>query len=86
VVRQVFAAAALLIAACGGASWSIDDANNAAANVRAQLLIEQMCEDAGACVPEQVRALERSALCGSESMLYRHKLPVPDGGPACPAR
>lgn len=85
-VTRLALAVAVLSAACGGSSWTQDDANNAAANVRAQLLVEQMCSDAGKCDPPQVRALERAALCGSESQLYRHKLPVPDGGPSCQSR
>ncbi len=71
-----------LLAGCGG-GWTAADTQSATDNVHAQMLIEQMCADAGACVPSQVRALERAALCGNSSMLARHGQAVPEAGVQC---
>lgn len=82
VAAAVFGAGSL---ACGGNGWTPADTAGATQTVRAEALIEQMCADAGACVPAQVRALERAALCNSESMLFRHGATVPEAGVTCQA-
>jgi hypothetical protein len=73
-----------LLAACGG-GWTDGDTKSATDSVRVQARIEQLCSDAGKCDPPSVRALERSALCGTSSMLSRHGQVVPEAGVTCQA-
>jgi hypothetical protein len=72
----------LLLTGCG-ASWADSDTTAATGVAKTQLLVESICADGQPCTPAQVRALERSSYCLSASMLYRHNLPVPDGGIQC---
>lgn len=73
----------LLTAACGGA-WADADTKSATDAVHAQMTIETLCEgDGGACVPSQVRALERMSYCSNASMLARHGKDVPEAGIKC---
>jgi hypothetical protein len=72
----------LLLVGCSG-GWAEADTTAATGVAKTQLMVETICADGQSCAPEQVRALERSSYCLSASMLFRHNLPVPDGGIQC---
>ena len=72
----------LLLVGCGG-GWEAADARGAMGVAKTQMMVESICAEGQPCTPEQVRALERSSYCLSASMLFRHNLPVPDGGIQC---
>lgn len=79
-----YLAVLLLLAACGP-GWADADTRSASDAVHAEMMVERLCADGGACVPTQVRALERATLCANEAMLYRHGAAVPEAGVACQA-
>lgn len=85
--------ALLLLIGCGGNSndaWVQADYNRISNGVRAQSMVySTICsppDDAGTCVPGQVRQLSRDTVCDLESILTTHGQPVPEGGIACAPR
>lgn len=85
--------ALLLLLSCGGNNnnaWVQADYDRISNGVRAQSVIYgTICsppDDAGTCVPGQVRQLSRDTLCDLESILTTHGQAVPEGGVPCAPR
>lgn len=71
----------LMVAGCGGAKWTTEDATSATDLANAALSLEAICDrDGGVCPAPAVRAIERGTYCASVAMLYRHQEPVPEAG------
>lgn len=62
----------IVLAGCGGNAWVDADTQAAHDAVRAQAMLERVCEDDGGCSPGMVRAVERATACNLGSMLCRH--------------
>ena len=74
----------LVVAGCGGAKWTSDDATNATDIRNGALSLEAVCDrDGGPCPAPAVRAMERGTYCAAASMLSRHGVPAIDAGVAC---
>lgn len=74
----------LLLALVGSCStWTASDARWAQDVVNTAATALELCgDDAGACDPAQVRALERAQLCEASSTFVRHGISVPEDGGA----
>lgn len=80
IVMASITAFVLALVACGG-GWNDSYTKRATDAVHAQVMIESICSDAGACTPSQVRSLERMSYCANASMLAQQGQPVPNANP-----